>query len=83
MVDADLLILIPNGFSSLTVTGYVNTMPIPGTDMYVVHYMNMDLAHEHTDLEKITTGVEDKMGWRDNIDWIWYTGIFINKKIIG
>ena len=45
MVDSDLLILIPNGFSSLTITGYVSTMPIPGTDMYVVHYMNMDLAH--------------------------------------
>jgi len=47
------MLLIPNGFNNVTLTGHVVYSYILSTTMYVVHYMDHSNGH----------GEHDSMGW--------------------
>jgi hypothetical protein len=65
--DAMFMLLFPNGFNNVSLTGHVVYSYILGTDMYVVHYMDHTGQH----------GEHDSMGWPEKKNYIKYRAVFI------
>lgn len=65
--DADMMLLIPNGFNDLSLTGYMSSSFVLDTEMYVIHYMNMK-THD-----------QPHMGWKVGTDYVLMRVVFLQK----
>ena len=69
---AHMLLLLPNGFSNVSVTGQVMYSYIAANDMYVVHYMDEEHGHDSGDDE----------GWQQGKQYVLYQALFVPKSYL-
>lgn len=77
-IDAEVILLFPNGWSEVNKTGYIRYNVVPTTNMFVLHYMNEKKESNMNNHE-----MEDGMGFDEKKDFVLLTIVMIKRDYLG